>query len=39
LLWIRLGNCRTPALLDAIASLWPRVERSLAAGERVIEVR
>ena len=39
LIWIRLGNCRTRVLIDAIELLWPRIEASLKAGERVIEVR
>ena len=39
LIWIRLGNCRTPELLYAMASLWPKIEASLKAGDRIIEVR
>ena len=39
LIWIRLGNCRTKALLSAIAILWPKIEASLKAGDRIIEVR
>jgi len=39
LVWIRLGNCRTQALLEFMERLWPRIEASLAAGERIIEVR
>lgn len=38
-LWVRLGNCRTSALLAAIERLWPRMEESLKAGERIIELR
>ena len=38
-LWIRFGNCRTSALIAAIELLWPRIEESLKAGERVIELR
>ena len=26
LIWIRLGNCRTPQLLVAIDKMWPRVQ-------------
>lgn len=37
-LWVRLGNCRTSALLAAFERLWPRIEESLAAGEGVIEL-
>ena len=39
LLWVRLGNCRTPALLAAFENLWPAVEARLEAGERVVELR
>jgi len=39
LLWVRLGNCRTCALLAAFERIWLRVENSFAAGERVIEIR
>jgi predicted nuclease of predicted toxin-antitoxin system len=37
--WVRLGNCRTKALLATIERLWPKIEAGLRAGERVIEVR
>lgn len=37
--WVRLGNCRTAALLEAFESVWPRVESALRAGEQVIEIR
>lgn len=39
LIWIRLGNCRTQVLLGFIERIWPKIEASLAAGERIIEVR
>ena len=39
LIWIRLGNCRTKALLAAIERLWPKIEAGLRAGDRIIEVR
>ncbi|MFN0105252.1 MAG: DUF5615 family PIN-like protein [Bryobacteraceae bacterium] len=39
LIWIRLGNCRTKALLAAIGLLWPKIEAGLKAGDRIIEVR
>ena len=38
-LWVRLGNCRTAALLAAFDRLWPLIESSLKAGDRVIEIR
>jgi len=39
LLWVRLGNCRTSALLKAFDRLWPRIEQALVRGERVVEIR
>ncbi|MGD0129942.1 MAG: DUF5615 family PIN-like protein [Terriglobia bacterium] len=39
LLWVRLGNCRTRALIEAFERLWPQIERALLSGERVVEVR
>lgn len=38
-IWVRLGNCRTSALLAAFERSWPTVESSLKAGDRVIEIR
>jgi len=37
--WVRLGNCRTPQLLSALEKVWPRVQACLEAGDRVVEVR
>ena len=37
--WIRLGNCRTSALLQAFEHVWPKVEAALKAGEQVVEIR
>lgn len=39
LLWVRLGNCRTSALIEAFDRLWPRIEQALGSGERVVEIR
>ena len=39
LLWVRLGNCRTGALIEAFERSWPRIEQALLSGERVVEVR
>lgn len=39
LLWGRLGNCRTSTLLAAFEQHWPSIERSLKAGNRIIEIR
>ena len=38
-LWVRLGNCRTSALIEAFDRLWPRIEQALLSGERVVEIR
>jgi len=38
-IWIRIGNCRTKALLAAVERLWPKIETGLEAGDHVIEVR
>ena len=37
--WIRLGNCRTAALLAALDEFWPTLESSLRSGDRIIELR
>ncbi|MBV9401359.1 MAG: DUF5615 family PIN-like protein [Bryobacterales bacterium] len=39
LVWVRIGNCRTKALLAAVERLWPKIESGLKAGDRVIELR
>jgi len=39
LIWVRLGNCRTSALLAAFERSWARIESCLKAGDRIIEVR
>jgi predicted nuclease of predicted toxin-antitoxin system len=39
IVWVRLGNCRNEALLGAFDRLWERLVASLAARERVVEVR
>ena len=39
LVWVRIGNCRTKALLAAVERLWPKIEAGLKAGDRVIELR
>ncbi|PYT51777.1 MAG: hypothetical protein DMG43_13325 [Acidobacteria bacterium] len=39
LIWVRLGNCRTSALLAAFDGAWPRIESCLKAGDRIIEIR
>ena len=37
--WVRLGNCRTPALLAAFERAWPELESCLKAGDRIVEIR
>lgn len=39
LVWVRLGNCRKATLLAAFEHAWPKVEASLSAGERIVEIR
>lgn len=36
--WLRIGNCRTPALLAAMERAWPEIVQQLDAGARLIEV-
>lgn len=38
-IWIRLGNCRKQALLDAMTSVLPQLIAALSAGEPLIEIR
>ncbi len=37
-IWLRLGNGRTPALLTAVANAWPAITQQLDAGARLIEM-
>lgn len=39
LIWVRLGNCRTSALLAAFERSWPNMESCLKAGDRIVEIR
>jgi predicted nuclease of predicted toxin-antitoxin system len=39
LVWVRLGNCRTATLLAAFEQVWPKLQASLKAGERIVEIR
>lgn len=38
-LWVRMGNCRKAVLLAAFTARIADIERELAAGQRVIEIR
>lgn len=37
--WVRLGNCRKAALLDAFAAVLPELRALLDEGRSVIEIR
>ena len=37
--WVRLGNCRKPALLEAFSRILPALRESLAAGDAAVEIR
>ena len=39
LLWVCVGNCRTPALLARFAVEWARIQVAFAGGQRVVELR
>jgi predicted nuclease of predicted toxin-antitoxin system len=39
IIWVRLGNCRTSALIEAFEKFWPTVESCLTAGDRIVELR
>lgn len=36
--WLRFGNCRTPALLATMERAWPDIVQQLDAKARLIEV-
>jgi predicted nuclease of predicted toxin-antitoxin system len=38
-IWVRIGNCRKVQLLAAFDKILPSLLQSLAAGNRIIEVR
>ena len=39
LLWVRIGNCRNPALLSRFATDWPSIQQTFASGQRIVELR
>jgi predicted nuclease of predicted toxin-antitoxin system len=39
LLWVRLGNCRTKALLAAFSQQWTEIVRCFEDGDRTVEIR
>jgi predicted nuclease of predicted toxin-antitoxin system len=38
-LWLRCGNATNPALATWLEARWERIEATLGAGERFVEVR
>lgn len=39
LIWVRLGNCSSAALIQAFDRLWPQIEQWMASDERLVEIR
>ena len=39
LVWVRIGNCRKQALLEAFAKALPQVVAALNGGSRIVELR
>ncbi len=39
LLWLRVGNCRTSALLASLETVMTAVEQAFQSGQRVVELR
>jgi predicted nuclease of predicted toxin-antitoxin system len=39
LIWVRLGNCRTSALLAAFERSLQDIESCLNSGDRIVEIR
>ena len=38
-LWLRIGNCTNRLLFALLEPLWEEIRKSIADGEKVIEVR
>ncbi len=38
IVWLRIGNTSRQALLDWLDPLLPRIEQSIASGEKLVEV-
>ena len=36
--WLRVGNCRTAALLETMERIWPQIVRELDVGASLIQV-
>jgi predicted nuclease of predicted toxin-antitoxin system len=39
LIWVRLGNCRNKALIDAFGRIHDELVRTIESGQRIVEVR
>jgi predicted nuclease of predicted toxin-antitoxin system len=39
LLWLRIGNCRTQALLGSLESAWVDIAQAFSSGQRIVELR
>jgi predicted nuclease of predicted toxin-antitoxin system len=39
LIWVRLGNCRTQALLEVFKTQLPRIIAAFESGSRIVEIR
>ncbi len=39
LVWVRLGNCRREALLEAFRKVLPELVKTLEAGASLVEIR
>jgi predicted nuclease of predicted toxin-antitoxin system len=39
LLWLRMGNCRTAALLTTLEGAWTSIEPAFQSGQKIVEVR
>jgi predicted nuclease of predicted toxin-antitoxin system len=39
LLWVRIGNCRTPVLLERLRLRLPQIVANFEAGANIVELR
>ena len=39
LLWVRVGNCRTKALMARFEAEWSAIEQAFASEQRIVELR
>lgn len=39
LLWLRLGNCRKSALINAMERAWPQITVAFQSGLRIVEIK